>query len=373
MRFFVKLLIVFLLSTSCYATRIKDITSLSGVRDNPLIGYGLVVGLDGTGDRTNQAPFTEQSFRNMLLEFGVRLPKTGSMQLRNVAAVAVSATLPPFARIGQKIDITVSSLGNATSLRGGNLLLLPLKGADNQVYGMAQGSVVVSGFGANGADGSKVSVNSTGTGRIPNGATVEQVVEMPYVQNGVITFELTQPDFTTAQRIADVINRRLRQGSAHAIDAGAVAVQVDQAISKENYFAKNSYVAFISELENLDVEPGIVAARVVVNSRSGTIVAGQHVTISPVAVTHGNLSVSITETQIVSQPAPLSNGKTVKTTLSDVKVDQEKKRAFVLGSTATLKDLVDAINRVGTAPGDLIAILEAVKQSGALHAELEII
>lgn len=373
MRWFTVLLLLILCISSVFASRIKDITTLAGVRDNQLVGYGLVVGLDGTGDKTNQTPFTDQSFRNMLLDFGIRMPKGRSFQLRNIAAVAVSAVLPPFARIGQKIDVTVSSLGNASSLRGGSLLMVPLKGADNQIYAIAQGNVIVSGFGAQGADGSKLSVNSTGSGRIPNGASVEHVVEMPYLKDGMIVFELTQPDFTTAKRIAQTINKEIGYAAAQPVDAGAVAVKVNNALSKDNFLGKNSYVDFISGIENLAVKPAAVSAKVIVNSRSGTIVVGQDVTISPVAVAHGNLTVSITENTVVSQPQALSRGKTVRVKQSDLSVKEQKSRAFLLKSGASLKELVDSINRVGAAPGDLIAILEAIKQAGALHADMEII
>lgn len=373
MRFMTVLLAFILVLQPCAAARIKDITTLAGVRDNPLVGYGLVVGLDGTGDRTNVAPFTEQSFRNMLLQFGIRMPIGQSMQLRNVAAVAVSATLPPFARIGQKIDVTISSLGNASSLRGGLLLLTPLRGADNQVYAIAQGNVVVSGFGARGSDGSKVTVNILATGRIASGATVEKTIEMPYLQDGRIVFEITQPDFTTAQRIADTINQELGYIAAQPLDAGAVAVRFNNRISKGDFLNHNSQVSFISDLENLRVRPGNIAARVVVNSRSGTIVVGQDVTVAPVAVVHGNLTVSVTEDPNVSQPNALANGRTVVTSNSNININQQKAHAFLLNPGTSLRNLVDAINRAGAAPGDLISILEAVKQAGALHADLEII
>ncbi len=357
-----------------HAARIKDITTLSGVRDNQLIGYGLVVGLDGTGDRTVLAPFTEQTFRNMLLQFGIRMPEGKNAQLKNVAAVAVSANLSPFSRIGQKIDVTVSSLGNATSLRGGTLLMLPLHGADNQIYAMAQGNVSVSGVGSKGADGSTVTVNFTSAGRIPNGATIEKTIPVPYIQNGTIVFELTDPDFTTSQRIADTINHELGYTAAQPVDAGAVVVKVDQVgVKKSGYLDKNSYVNFISDLENLKVQPGEAAARVVANSRSNTVVVGQDVTVSPIAITHGNLTISISETPVISQPGPFSRGRTVKTKDSDVKIDQQKGHVFLFAPGASLKDLVDAINRVGASPTDLISILEAMKQAGALHADLEII
>ena len=373
MRFRLFLVALLLCGLNANAARIKDITSIAGIRDNQLVGYGLVVGLDGTGDRAGQTPFTNQTFRNMLLQFGIRIPEDSRFQLKNVAAVAVSANLPPFARIGQKVDVTISSLGNAQSLRGGTLLMLPLKGADNNVYAMAQGNVVVSGFGARGSDGSKVTVNVTATGRIPNGATVEKTIDMPYIQNGLITFELNNPDFTTAQRVADSINREYPYSIAQAVDAGAVAVKVKNMISKDNFLGKNSQVNLIADIENLVVDPGEAAARVIVNSRSGTIVVGQDVTISPVAVAHGNLSVSVTENPFVSQPNALARGRTVVARDSDVQINQEKSRAFVMKPGASLKELVDAINRVGAAPGDLVVILEAIKQAGALHADLEII
>lgn len=356
-----------------YTSRIKDITTLAGVRDNQLVGYGLVVGLDGTGDRTNQTPFTDQTFKNMLLDFGIRVPKDRNFLLRNVAAVAVSATLPPFARIGQKIDITVSSIGNAPSLRGGSLILTPLKGADGLVYAMAQGNVVVSGFGARGMDGSKVTVNITATGRIANGATVEQMIPMPYIRDGMIVFELNTPDFTTSNRIAETINRELGYAAAQPIDAGAVAVKLNQSLSKNSFLGNNSYVHFIAGLENLPVKPADIAARVIVNSRSGTIVVGQDVSISPVAVAHGNLTVSVSETPFVSQPGAFSRGRTVKGSDSDVNINQQKSRAFLLQTGGSLKELVNAINKVGAAPGDIVAILEAIKKAGALHADLEVI
>lgn len=360
--------------TTSHAARIKDITALAGVRDNQLIGYGLVVGLNGTGDKTSQTAFTEQTFRNMLLQFGIRIPEARSFQLKNVAAVSVNATLSPFARVGQKTDVTVSSLGNASSLRGGTLLMLPLKGADNEIYAMAQGNVVVSGVGSEGSDGSKVSVNITSTGRIANGATIEKTIPMPYLQNGMIVFELIDPDFTTSQRIAETINRELGYDAAQPIDAGAVAVKVEEMNpSKANYLPKNSYVNFIADLENLNVKPGEVPAKIIVNQRSGTIVVGQDVTISPIAVTHGNLTISVSETPNVSQPGAFSRGRTVTTKDSDISIDQQKGHAFVFAPSASLKSIVDAINRVGASPNDLISILEAMKEAGALHADLEII
>lgn len=375
MRYIVFFIFTMSLMGTAYTARIKDIASLSGIRDNQLIGYGLVVGLDRTGDKTNQTPFTDQTFRNMLLQFGIKMPAGSSSQLLNTAAVVVSATLHPFARAGQKIDVTVSSLGNATSLRGGNLLMLPLVGADNQVYAMAQGNVVVSGVEASGKDGSKVAVNSTSTGRIPNGATVEKTIDMPYVKNGFVTYEIRNPDFTTAQRIADTINKELGYHAAQPIDPGAVAVKVSQlGPSKESFLKNNSYVNFISDLENLMVEPGETSAKIIINARSGTVVMGQDVTVSPVAISHGNLSVSVKETEAVSQPGAFSKGgKTEKTNDSQVNISQDKERTFIFQPRATLKDIVNAINHVGAAASDLILILEAMKEADAIHAELEII
>ncbi|WP_232051923.1 flagellar basal body P-ring protein FlgI [Aquicella siphonis] len=381
-----------------YSTRIKDITNLAGVRDNQLVGYGLVVGLDGTGDRVNQTPFTQQSFTNMLLQFGIRLPVGVNLQLKNVAAVALSASLPPFARIGQKLDVTVASLGNATSLRSGELLMTPLRGADGQTYAVAQGSVVVSGFGAQGSDGSKVIVNSTSSGRIPNGATIEKTIDMPFVKDGAITFELSNPDFTTAERIEQAINHEFGRKVAHALDASSVRVKIhnlrldpndipvyhgDTASYKSEedhyqstYYDKrlmSQYVPIISRIENIKMQPADIRARVIANSRTGTIVVDQNVSISPVAVAHGNLSVVISERPYVSQPNAFASGKTVTGKASDISINQTQNHAFLFAPGASLNDLVNAINSVGAAPGDIIAILEAIKAAGALHADLEII
>lgn len=394
------LLVIFICMplTICYSARIKDITNLAGVRDNQLVGYGLVVGLDGTGDKVNATPFTQQTFLNMLLQFGIRLPVGVNLQLKNVAAVALSATLPPFAKPGQKLDITVSSLGNATSLRSGELLMTALRGADGEIYAVAQGSVVVSGFGAQGSDGSKVIVNSTSSGRIPNGATIEKNIDMPFVKDGAIVFELTEADFTTAERIEKAINHEFGMKVAHALDASSVRVKInhlrldpndapiyhgDMASPKgeeqsyqDNYYDKrltSQYVPIISRIENIKLQPADTRARVIANSRTGTIVVDQNVTISPVAVSHGNLSVVISERPFVSQPGAFSNGKTVTGSASDININTTQNHAFVFSPGASLNDLVNAINNVGAAPGDIIAILEAVKAAGALHADLEII
>ena len=380
-----------LITSSGNSARIKDIATLAGVRDNQLVGYGLVVGLEGTGDKTNQAPFTSQSFQNMLLAFGVHIPVGNNVQLKNVAAVAVSATLPPFARLGQKLDVTVLSLGNATSLRGGSLLMVPLKGADGKIYAVAQGSVVVSGFGASGSDGSKVTVNVVNSGSVPNGATVEQIIDSPFVQNGVITFELTQPDFTTAERVEMAINHEFGKPVAHALDPESITVKIgtphiqrvgtgqyykgmeESELVEDNSADKSRYVPLISRIENIELDPGEVGARVVVNSRTGTIVIGHNVTLEPVAVNHGNLSVIVTERPYVSQPNAFSKGHTVKGKASDINVTQQSNRTFLFAPGPSLNDLVDAINQVGAAPGDLIAILEAIKAAGALNGDLQVI
>lgn len=384
-----------------YAARIKDIANIAGIRDNQLVGYGLVVGLDGTGDRVTQTPFTQQTFLNMLLEFGIRLPVGTNLQLKNVAAVALSANLPPFAKPGQRIDVTVASLGNATSIRGGELLLTALRGADGQTYANAQGSVVVSGFGALGADGSKVSVNVTSSGRIPNGATVEKVIDMPYVQEGSVTFELIQPDFSTVQKMETAINAEFGKRVATAVDGSSVRVKINNLLSDYSGFKQSpnvrlykdeatsggtaapthyyddalmsKYVPIISRIENIQMDPAETRAKVIVNSRTGTIVVDANVSISPVAVSHGNLTVVVSERPYVSQPNAFANGKTVKGSASDININQQQNRAFVFAPGASLNDLVRAINDVGAAPGDVIAILEAIKSAGALHADLEII
>jgi len=354
-----------LLSISANAERLKDLADLGGVRSNALIGYGLVVGLDGSGDQTTQTPFTSQSFTNMLKQFGIVIPAGTTFQLKNVAAVSVHATLPPFVKAGQTFDITVSSLGNAKSLRGGSLLLTQLKGVDGQVYALAQGEMVVGGFGAQGADGSKVTVNVPSAGRIPNGATLEREVANSFMEGGDLVFNLKRSDFTTAQRVVATINQTMGSNVAQAIDATSIHVNSPQ--------DNNQRVAYVSTLENLNVTPGEAPARVIINSRTGTIVVGNHVTVSPVAVTHGNLVVTVAESIQVSQPNALSNGQTTVTPQSNVSVKQEKNHMFALKKATTLDDIVRAVNRVGAAPGDLMAIIEALKEAGALNAELVVI
>ncbi len=365
---FVCLIVMMLLlslSPLVKAERLKDISNIAGVRDNPLIGYGLVVGLDGTGDQTTQTPFTTQAFRSMLRQLGVSMPEGQSFQLKNVAAVTIHASLPPFAKPGQAIDVTVSSIGNAKSLRGGSLLMSTLKGADGQVYAIAQGELLVGGFGAEGRDGSSVTINIPSAGRIPNGAIVERSIANSFNSGTHLTFNLNRPDFTTARRVAESINELLGPDVARAADATSIHVTAPRDV--------NQRVAYMSLLENVEVDPGRAAARVVVNSRTGTIVVGEHVRVRAGAVTHGNLTVTITNTSQVSQPNALGEGRTVVVPQTDVAVTQENNRMFAFDDTTTLDELVRAVNQVGAAPGDLMAILEALKQAGALQAELIVI
>jgi flagellar P-ring protein precursor FlgI len=362
---FIVLPVLLAASIPLHAERIKDLASIAGVRDNPLLGYGLVVGLDGTGDQTSQVTFTEQSLRSMLTQYGVTVPPTVKLQPKNVAAVSIHAVLPPFAKPGQKIDITVSSLGNSKSLRGGTLLLSPLRGADGEVYAIAQGNLAVGGLGVSGADGSSLAINIPSVGRIPTGATVERAVPNPFATTKEIIFNLHEPDFTTARRLVDAINKALGITEAQAIDAVSVAVRAPADVSQR--------VAFVGYLEELEITPGQGAGKIIVNSRTGTIVIGSHVTVGPAAVTHGNLTVTINEEPQVSQPGPFSNGVTVAVPDSTIEVEQEDNRMFELGRGTTLSDIVQAINSVGAAPGDLVAILEALKQAGALRAQLIII
>jgi flagellar P-ring protein precursor FlgI len=349
-----------------FAERIKDIASVAGVRSNQLIGYGLVVGLDGTGDQTTQTPFTVQSIKNMLAQLGVVVTSNTDPQLKNVAAVMVHADLPPFAKPGQTIDITVSSLGNAKSLRGGSLLMTPLKGADSQIYAIAQGNLIVGGFGADAADGSSVTVNVPSAGRIPNGATVEREAESPFDQVGNLVLNLNTADFTTALRVAESINATLGDDMAVPLDAISIGVRAPADIAQK--------VAFLSVVENLNVKPAAAAAKVIINSRTGTVVIGNQVRVDPAAVTHGSLVVTIAENYQVSQPSAFSEGgETVVTPNSDVSIEQEKSHMFVFNAGITLDELVTAVNQVGAAPGDLVAILEALERVGALHAQLIVI
>lgn len=365
--FLVTLLAVAFLAEQAYADRVKDLASIAGVRDNQLAGYGLVVGLSGTGDQTTQTPFTVQSIINMLTEFGVTIPPGVNMQLENVAAVTVHAELPPFAKPGQTIDVTVSSIGNADSLRGGSLIMAPLRGADGRVYAIAQGNLVVGGFGASGNDGSKVTVNIPSAGRIPNGATVERAVSSDFLTRENIVLNLNVPDFTTSKRLAQQINDTMGDGTAESLDAVSVAVRAP--------LSPTQRTAFVAALENLEVEPGEVQARVIVNSRTGTVVIGSNVRVTPAAVSHGSLVVTISEQPFASQPiaAFSDSGQTVTLPDSEVEIIEEEGSMFLFEPGTSLDEIVQAVNRVGAAPGDLVAILEALKQAGALRAELVVI
>ncbi|MEX0584147.1 MAG: flagellar basal body P-ring protein FlgI [Natronospirillum sp.] len=363
MRYLTFLLFTVLVLPAVADQRIKDLASVSGVRENQLVGYGLVVGLDGTGDR---APFTNQTFSNMMAQFGISIPEGTDPRLRNVAAVSVHASLPPFARPGQTIDITVSSLGNSDSLRGGSLLMTPLNGPDGQTYAVAQGNLLVGGFGAEGADGSSVTVNIPSAGRIPGGAIVEREVASGFNENDYLTFNLNRSDFTTASRMAQAINDFIGPESAYALDAGSVRVTAPR--------DANQRVSYLSVLENIRINPGDGKAKVIVNARTGTIVIGQHVTLSSVAVTHGNLTVTIDNTLQIAQPGGLfGDGEAVVVPDADIEIEQDDNRMFLIGETVTLEDLVNAVNGIGAAPGDLMSILESMHQAGALNADLIII
>ena len=358
-------LLLVMVAPGAAAERIKDLASIAGVRTNQLVGYGLVVGLDGTGDQTSQAPFTVQSLKNMLAQLGVVVPPNVNPQLKNAAAVIINAELPAFVKPGQTIDITVSSIANAKSLRGGTLLMSPLKGADGQVYAIAQGNLVVGGFGAEGSDGSRVVLNVPSVGRIPNGATVERSVPSPFAANDHLVLNLNTPDFTTANRLAESINQTMGLGTAEAIDGASIKVHAPQEAGQK--------VSFVSLLENLTVEPGEAPARVIINSRTGTVVIGSHVRVMPAAVSHGSLTVTITEHLDVSQPNAFSDGVTAVVPRSDIEVTEDGSRMFLFEPGITLDEIVRAVNQVGAAPGDLVAILEALKQAGALRAELMVI
>lgn len=359
------LLLVPLFSSDVYAERIKDLAAVQGVRVNQLVGYGLVVGLDGTGDQTNQSPFTTQSFMTMLKQFGITIPEGTRFQLKNVAAVAIHAELPPFSKPGQQLDVTVSSISNAKSLRGGTLLLAPMKGIDGNIYAIAQGNLVVGGFGAEGSDGSKLTVNIPSVGRIPGGALVERSVPTNFGGDSKLVFNLHTPDFTTAKRVAHGINELLGPDIAKPLDAVSIVVQAPLDPSQR--------VDYISVLENIEVRPGAASAKIIINSRTGTIVVGEHVRVSPVAITHGSLTVTISEDAVVSQPNAFAGGDTVVVPSSQVAVSEANNPMFEFKPGPTLSDIVRAVNDVGAAPGDLMAILEALKQAGALKAEIMVI
>ncbi|WP_092353003.1 flagellar basal body P-ring protein FlgI [Collimonas sp. OK242] len=349
---------------SLHAERLKELASIQGVRDNPLIGYGLMVGLDGSGDQTMQTPFTTQTLNNMLSQLGISMAPGTNMQLKNVAAVMVTATLPSFARPGQNIDVTVSSMGNAKSLRGGTLLMTPLKGADGTVYAIAQGNMVVGGAGAS-ANGSKVQINQLSSGRIPAGAIVERAVTSPLGDANTLTLELNVSDFGTAQKAVDAINRSFGAGTASALDARVIQVAAPA--------QAEARVSFLARMENIDITPAQAAARVVINARTGSVVMNQTVRVLDCAVAHGNLSVVINTQPVISQPGPFSGGSTVLTQTSQIQVNQAGGALQVVTNGASLADVVKGLNTLGANPQDLVSILQAMKAAGALRAELEII
>ena len=364
---------------SASADRIKDLTDVAGVRENQLIGFGLVVGLSATGD--GDISFTNQSLRSMLARFGVNIQDVTSdlssmaynhitsrakdLDLTNVAAVMVTADLPAFAKPGQRIDVTASTIGEATSLRGGTLLMTRLRGVDGEVYAMAQGNLAVGGLGA-AADGSKIVVNVPTVGRVPNGATVEKMVETPFAESEYLVLNMKSRDFTTTNRVVEAINGLFGEATAEALDAVSVRVAAPDGAGER--------VAFLSMIEGIEVDPGEPPAKVVVNSRSGTVVISRNVRVSAAAVTHGSLMVKIAQRNEVSQPNPLTavtEATPVQNT--DITVVQEDKPMFLFEPGVELREIVDAVNMVGASPSALVAILETLKQSGSLRAELIII
>lgn len=341
-------------SQSAFAERIKDLASIQGVRNNQLIGYGIIAGLDNTGDQTTQTPFTTQAIGNMLSQMGVNLTEAqfGKLQLKNVAAVMVTAVMPPFVKPGQPIDVTVSSLGNAKSLRGGTLMMTQLKGADGQVYAVAQGNVLVAGVGAS-SGGSKVTVNHLSAGRIPGGATVERAVATSLGQGGYVYYELADSDFATTQNMVDVINKNMGQGTAQAVDGRRIAVRAPDEM--------DARVAFIGKIENLEVKHVQGLAKVIINPRTGSVVMTQKVTLEACAVAHGSLSV------VIDQAQPLQGEG------ADIQVKQNDGTLMSVKAGANLADVVKALNALGANPLDLLAILQAMKAAGSLRADLEVI
>ncbi len=362
MKYFAIIFITLSLTTPAHAERIKDLADIQGVRSNALIGYGIVVGLNGTGDSSNSSPFTISSITAMLERFGVNVrPDIKKMKPKNIAAVIVTAELPPFARPGQKLDVTISSLGDSKSLRGGTLLITPLLGGNGQAYAVAQGGLSVGGFAIAGAAGNTVKNHPT-VGKIPNGARIEKAAPRGLsIGQEKVTVMLRNPDFTTVQRMQDIINKSMGKGMAKAIDAGTVEV----------WNPSGNAIALIAQLEQLELltdRPAIV----VVDERTGTIVMGQGVTIETVAVAHGNISVNIVEGADVSQPFAFSSGATTSTPTTEVTIEEDEAQLVVLPRQVTLASLVSALNSVGATPSDLIAVLQAIKAAGALHAELRV-
>ncbi|MDP9044031.1 MAG: flagellar basal body P-ring protein FlgI [Pseudomonadota bacterium] len=348
------------------AMRLKEVASVQGVRTNQLVGYGLVVGLDGTGDQTTSTPFTVQSLTALLQQMGVTVPTgTTPMQLKNVAAVMVTAQLPAFAQPGQQLDVTVSSMGSAKSLRGGTLIATPLKGADGQIYALAQGNLVIGGAGASAA-GSKVQVNTLNAGRIPEGATVERAVPTPLNQGDFLQLDLNSNDYNTAREVERAVNAKMGAGIAQALDGRVVRVRMPA--------NSEARVGFMADIENLPLDLAAPAAKVVINARTGSVVVNQTVTLNPCAVAHGSLSVTINSSPVISQPTALSSGgTTVSRDKADITIRQEPGSLIQLPAGTRLADVVKALNSLGATPQDLLAILQAMKTAGALNAEIEVI
>jgi flagellar P-ring protein FlgI len=361
MRLFI-LLLSFLCAVPASAERIKDIGQFQGVRSNQLTGYGVVVGLAGTGD--DSLDYATLGVKGAISRFGLSLPPGVNPSLKNAAAVMITAELPAFAKPGQRLDVTVSAIGKAKSLRGGTLVLAPLIGADGQIYAMAQGNLIVGGLGVEAADGSKTVVNIPSAGRIGGGASVERSIDTGFSLGTTLTFTLADYDLTTAKLVADAINMGIGGATASLLDGSSISITAPMDPSAR--------IMMMSRIENLDITPATAPARVVVNARTGTVVINGAVRISPAAITHGKLTVRINEEPRVSQPAPFSRGQTAIEQNSDIKIDEDRNPMFLMPRGASLAEIVKAINRIGASPGDLVAILEALKQAGALKAELVI-
>nr|WP_298376376.1 flagellar basal body P-ring protein FlgI [uncultured Halomonas sp.] len=358
------LLLTLFAGQTAQAERLRDLASFVGVRDNALVGYGLVVGLDGSGDQTTQAPFTTQSLTNLLSQLGITVPPGTNMQLKNIAAVMITAELPPFSRQGQKIDVVVSSVANSRSLRGGTLLLSPLKGADGRIYAMAQGNVLVGGVGAE-AGGSSVQINHQAAGRITNGATVEMEVPLVLGADGTLDLQLDTFDFDTAQRAVTAINSEFGAPVASALDGRVIRLNAP--------INSNDQVRFMARVQNVDLALGEGPAKVIINSRTGSVVLTSAVTLNRAAVAHGNLSITIDSNPQVSQPNPFGGGDTVVVPNADISVAQEGGALQLLQTSADLAEVVSALNALGATPQDLMSILQALQAAGSLRAELEII
>lgn len=352
-----------MVSQAAHADRIKDLATIQGVRDNQLIGYGIVVGLDGTGDQTTQTPFTVQSMLSMMKQMGVNLPEGTKLQLKNVAAVMLTSSLPPFAQPGQTLDVTVSSIGNAKSLRGGTLVMTPLKGADGQTYAIAQGNLVVGGVGAS-ANGSSAQVNHLSVGRISNGATVERALPSNINITNTVTLELKETDFSTANMMTNAINGYFGPNTALARNGRVIDV---------NPPAGKSRISFLAELETINLTPAKANAKIILNARTGSVVMNQAVRLDSCAISHGNLSVVISSTPVISQPQPFSAGETVVAEISQIEINKDPGKIVPIPAGASLSDVVKALNAIGTTPQDLLAILQAMKAAGSLRADLEVI